>query len=76
VALAAAVADAQVAAHASAYALAERLSADRVALAATGDLRAGLIALAPVDATTPEARAAALSTPPLADLIAFALSAT
>jgi hypothetical protein len=47
-----------------------------VALAATGDLRAALVALAPDDAETAEARAAALTTSPLADLLAFALAST
>ncbi len=73
---AAAAVDSQAAAGAADYTRAERLSADRVALAATGDLRAALIALAPTDAATPEARAAALATPPLSELIAFALAAT
>ena len=76
VVLAAAVVDSQAAAGAADYARAERLTADRVALAATGDLRAALVALAPADATTPDARAAALAAPPLSDLIAFALAAT
>ncbi|HEX9105084.1 MAG TPA: hypothetical protein VF997_22890, partial [Polyangia bacterium] len=76
VALAAAAVDPRAAAGAGEYARAERLSADRVALAATGDLRAGLLALAPADATTPEARNAALAAPPLSELIAFAFAAT
>ncbi|HEX6835979.1 MAG TPA: tetratricopeptide repeat protein, partial [Polyangia bacterium] len=76
VALAAAAVDSQAAARAADYARDERLSADRVALAATGDLRAALIALAPADATTPEARTAALAVPPLSELIAFAILAT
>jgi hypothetical protein len=43
-----------------------------MALAATGDLRAGLAALCPADATTAEARRAALvDQPALADLLAF-----
>jgi hypothetical protein len=76
VVLAAAAVDSQAAAGAADYARAGRLSADRVALAATGDLRAALTALAATDATTPEARATALATPPLSDLIAFALAVT
>ncbi len=75
VVLAAAV-DGQVAAGAPAYAQAERLTADRVALAATGDLRAALLALAPDDDGSPDARTAALTQSPLSDLLAFALSAT
>ena len=55
------------------YLVAERYTADRVALLATGDLRAGLVALCPPDATTPETRAAALtSAPALIELCAFA----
>jgi tetratricopeptide (TPR) repeat protein len=61
----------QAAAH---YAAAERLSADRAALAATGDLRAGLMALCPGDATTAAARAEALTEGVLAELLAFASS--
>jgi len=75
-ALAAAAVDSRAGTAAAEYARAERLSADRVALAATGDLRAGLVALAPADATTAEARAAALGNAPLAELLAFALAAT
>ena len=74
--LATAVANPQAAASAADYARAERRSADRVALAATGDLRAALAALVSNEATTPEARAAALAAPPLSDLLAFALSVT
>lgn len=76
VALAAAAVDSQAVARAADWARAERLTADRVALAATGDPRAALVALAPADATTPEARTAALGAGPLAELIAFALAAT
>ncbi|MGZ3427522.1 MAG: tetratricopeptide repeat protein, partial [Polyangia bacterium] len=76
VVLAAAVADPQAAAGAADYVRAELLTADRVALAATGDLRAALTALVSDEATTPEARAAALGAPPLSELLAFALSVT
>jgi hypothetical protein len=76
VALAAAVVDSQAVAGAEEWVRYERLTADRVALAITGDLRAGLAALAPASATTPEARAAALALSPLADLVAFAILIT
>jgi Tfp pilus assembly protein PilF len=66
--------DSSAAAAADDYARTERLSAGRAAFAATGDLRAGLVALAPADATSLEVRAAALGHPELADLIAFALA--
>jgi hypothetical protein len=76
VVLAAAVVDSQAAARAEDNARAERLSADRVALAATGDLRSALVALCPAAATTATERAAALTDSPLADILAFALSIT
>jgi tetratricopeptide (TPR) repeat protein len=72
--LAAAAVDSSLPASAVSYASAERLTADRVAYAVTGDLRAGLVALVPAAASTSEARAAALATPELGDLIAFALA--
>jgi hypothetical protein len=72
--LAAAAVDSSLPAAAADYARAERLTADRVAYAATGDLRAGLVALAPAAASSSEARAAALATPALAALVAFALA--
>jgi hypothetical protein len=68
------IVDSSAVAAADDYARTERLSAGRAALAATGDLRAGLTALAPADATSLEVRAAALGHPELADLIAFALA--
>ena len=74
--LAAAVVDAEAAASAADYPIAERLSADRVAFAATGDLRAALAALASSDTTTTLERAAMLAASPLSDLIAFALTLT
>jgi hypothetical protein len=74
--LAAAAADSSLPAAAADYARAERLSADRIAYAATGDLRAGLVALAPAAASSSEARAAALATPALSELVAFALALT
>jgi tetratricopeptide (TPR) repeat protein len=58
---------------ASAYTAAERLTADRVALCATGDLRAALCALVPSDATTARGRIAALrNAPAIVELLAFA----
>ncbi len=55
------------------YCAAERLTADRVAYAMTGDLRAALSALAPPEANTAELRAAALAqSPGLLELLAFA----
>jgi tetratricopeptide (TPR) repeat protein len=74
--LATAVVDSNLPAAATDYARAERLSADRVAYAATGDLRAALTALTPPAAAAPEARAALLTTSALAELIAFALART
>jgi len=71
--LAACVLDGQALASGQAYCVAERRSADRTALALTGDLRAALWALGPPEATTPEARALALvQTPALLELIRFA----
>jgi hypothetical protein len=58
----------------AAFCAAERLSADRAALAMTGDLRAGLRALCPPEATTIGARLAALKGGPLRELLAFAES--
>jgi len=71
--LAACVLDGQALASGQAYCVAERRSADRTALALTGDLRAALWALGPPEAATPEARTAALlQTPALHELIRFA----
>jgi tetratricopeptide (TPR) repeat protein len=73
--LAACLVDSSTPEAAAAYAQTERLSADRTALIVTGDLRAGLQALCPADATTPDARAAALGeVPALAELLSFATS--
>jgi tetratricopeptide (TPR) repeat protein len=73
VVLAAIVLDSVALTGSTAYCVAERLTADRVALALTGDLRAGLAALCPTDVTTSEARHAALTDhPPLAELLSFA----
>ena len=77
VVLAAAAVDSQAAAGAADYARAERLTADRVALAATGDLRAALTALAAADAD--DARGARRRARPRrrsSDLLAFALAVT
>jgi tetratricopeptide (TPR) repeat protein len=72
VVLAAVVLDSTALGASAAYSSAERRTADRMALAATGDLRAGLAALCPPDATTAEARRAALTEhPAIADLLAF-----
>jgi tetratricopeptide (TPR) repeat protein len=50
----------------------ERMTADRMALLLTGDLRAGLAALCPIDAVTIEARAQALTeVAALRELVAF-----
>jgi hypothetical protein len=68
------IVDSSAALAADHYARTERLSAGRAAFAATGDLRAALVALAPADAITTEARAMALAHPELADLVAFALA--
>ncbi|MDB4970575.1 MAG: Tetratricopeptide 4 [Myxococcales bacterium] len=76
VVLAAAVVDSRAAAAAADWIRAERLSADRAALAATGDLRAALTALAPSEGTGVAERAALLTTSPLGDLVAFALALT
>jgi tetratricopeptide (TPR) repeat protein len=74
-ALAACLVDSSAAQAAASYPEVERLSADRAALLSTGDLRAGLCALCPQEANTPEARAAALEeVPALAQLLAFASS--
>ena len=73
ISLARLVVDRDVAEHARVYAEAERLTANRVAYAVTGDLRAGLEALAGV--LEPDERLAALrEDPALADLVEFALS--
>ncbi len=78
--LAAAVADGNAPAAAADYPRAERLTADRAAYAATGDLRAALVALAPSSANAPtetaSARAALLATSAIAELVAFALMRT
>jgi Tfp pilus assembly protein PilF len=76
VVLAAAVVDSQAALRAADWTRAERLSADRAAFAATGDLRAALNALAPPSAGGVAERAALLTTSPLGDLVAFAISLT
>lgn len=71
--LAACVTDSAALAAGAEYAAAERHSADRVALARTGDLRAGLAALAPAEATTAKLRLTALrEVPALVELLAFA----
>jgi hypothetical protein len=74
VVLAGCVLDAGALEAARAWCVAERLTADRTALALTGDLRAALTALCPPQlATTAEARADALgSVPALVELLAFA----
>jgi hypothetical protein len=73
VVLAAVVLESAALSASAAYCVAERLTADRVAFALTGDLRAALTALCPADVTTAEGRAAALSDhPALAELLAFA----
>jgi tetratricopeptide (TPR) repeat protein len=72
-ALAACVVDSTASAAAAHYAVNERLSADRAALAITGDLRAGLVALCPVERESIGSRAEALAeVRPLAELVAFA----
>jgi hypothetical protein len=73
--LAACLVDSTASQAAARYAQAERLSADRAAFLATGDLRAGLLALCPQEVTTAEARAEALSeVPAIVELLAFATS--
>jgi tetratricopeptide (TPR) repeat protein len=72
VVLAACIVDPVALSSAPGYAVAERLTADRFALAATGDLRAALAALCPADATSVDARADALTeSPAIAELLAF-----
>ncbi|MEO6953152.1 MAG: hypothetical protein ABI321_15230 [Polyangia bacterium] len=73
VSLATLVVEHDIAERARAYAEAERLTANRVAYAVTGDLRAGLEALA--GTLEPDERAMALrEDPALIDLVEFALS--
>jgi hypothetical protein len=73
--LAACLVDSTAGAAAAQYATRERLSADRAALIATGDLRAGLAALCPAHVTTAEERAEALAeAPALIELVGFASS--
>lgn len=69
------LADRSALAAASAYCAAERLTADRVALAATGDYRAALVTLGPAEATTPASRARALlEHPPLSELLSWIMA--
>jgi hypothetical protein len=71
--LAACVVDSSAQAAAATYAYAERLSCDRAALAITGDLRAGLVALCPRDVESAADRAEALvEARELAELVHFA----
>jgi hypothetical protein len=72
VTLAACVVDASALASAAAYCIAERMTASRRALDSTGDMRAALTALCPVDRTTPAGRAEALTLPALRDLLDLA----
>jgi hypothetical protein len=73
--LAACLVDSSALQAAARYAQAERLSADRAAFIATGDLRAALLALTPAEAVTADERAEALSdVPAVAELLAFASS--
>jgi tetratricopeptide (TPR) repeat protein len=72
VVLAAVVLDSTALTSAAAYCAAERLTADRVAFAQTGDLRAALAGICPADAASLEARAAVLSDhAPMTELLAF-----
>jgi len=72
IALAAAALDNAALASGQAYCAAERWSADRAALSATGDARAALTALAAPDVATPDARTAALThAPALIELLRF-----
>ncbi len=69
------VVDRGAAEHAETYAEQERLTANRVALVVTGDLRAGLTALAGnVGDSAAERDQAMIGDPALADLVAFAFS--
>ena len=74
VVLAQVVLDASALTGSAAYCAAERLTADRMALGATGDLRAGLAALCPPDncGTAEERRASLTGHRAIADLLAFA----
>ena len=72
VALADRLVDRSAAERAPGYARAERLSADRVAYAATGDLRAGLVALGGEASDAAARERAVLEDPALVDLIGFA----
>jgi hypothetical protein len=76
VALASALVDGNAVAAAADYPRVERLTADRAAYAATGDLRAALVALTPLGAVGPDARAAQLATGAIAELVAFAFART
>jgi tetratricopeptide (TPR) repeat protein len=76
-ALTSCVLDSAALASGDAYVAAERLTADRVALAVTGDLRAALVALCPPSAATAVARGAAIAeVPELVELLAFAATIT
>jgi hypothetical protein len=75
VSLANLVVDRAAAEHVDRYAVAERLTANRVAYIVTGDLRAGLVALCPPGADDPRARLRTLhEDPAMMDLAAFARS--